>query len=62
MSDPMMATPAKERVPVQQTADRVISVRAPQANAGIADALRRAFTPPPVNGVDAEFARLLDRI
>lgn len=52
----------KERAPVQHTRDRVIRVRAPQANAGIGDALRRAFATPPINGVDAEFARLLERI
>jgi len=41
---------------------RVIRVRAPQANAGVGDALRRAFAPPARNGVDQEFARLLERI
>lgn len=41
---------------------RVIRVRAPQSNAGVGDALRRAFAPPPVNGIDQEFARLLERI
>ena len=62
MSIPLTDLSMKERAPVQQTRDRVIRVRAPQANAGIGDALRRAFAPPPVNGVDAEFARLLERI
>lgn len=41
---------------------RVIRIRAPQANAGVGDALRRAFAPPAKNGVDQEFARLLERI
>lgn len=47
---------------MQQIGDRVIRVRAPQANAGIGEALRRAFAPPAVNGIDAEFARLLERL
>lgn len=62
MFDLDTARSMKERVPVQRSADRVIRVRAPQANAGVGDALRRAFAPPPVNGVDAEFASLLERI
>lgn len=39
-----------------------IRVRAPHASAGIAEALRRAFAPPAVNGIDREFAKLLEQI
>lgn len=39
-----------------------IRVCAPTAHSGIGDALRRAFTPPPANGIEREFIDMLERV
>ncbi|CAA9489978.1 MAG: hypothetical protein AVDCRST_MAG91-485 [uncultured Sphingomonadaceae bacterium] len=40
---------------------QLIRVCAPSAHAGIGDALRRAFAPPPVTNSDRELLSLLER-
>ncbi len=41
---------------------QTIRVCAPTAHSGIGDALRRAFTPPPANGIEREFVRMLESV
>lgn len=41
---------------------KMIRVCAPTAHSGIGDALRRAFAPPPANGVETEFIRMLEKV